>query len=279
MKLIVVKYNKLAGIGDHIIYALNRLNLKEKNEIIYFNFNNFFYTNSKSKNLWEEFFLQPFQELEREIKKKIELNDYTLEYNKKIKNVLLYTSKNGVNNLKNFKKIEQLRKIFKKYIRFKPKILRESDYFYKKNITKKTLSIHIRGTDKFKVHSKGTNYISEFQSKILKKIKSIKNKKKFKKVFLATDDYYINDLMKKNFTNSLIKRKINLKKNNEALHVASLYENEKIKIQNCKTALIDAILLSKCEESLLCQSNLSILSILMRNNNRYDFLDSDIIYS
>ena len=70
MNLVVVKYNKLAGIGDHILYALNRLSVRKKNEIIYFNFNNFFYTNYKKKNLWEEFFFQPFHELDKEIKKK-----------------------------------------------------------------------------------------------------------------------------------------------------------------------------------------------------------------
>ena len=69
MNLVVVKYNKLAGIGDHVLYALNRLSVRKKNEIIYFNFNNFFYTNYKKKNLWEEFFFQPFHELDNEIKK------------------------------------------------------------------------------------------------------------------------------------------------------------------------------------------------------------------
>lgn len=279
MNLIVVKYNKLAGIGDHILYALNRLSVRKKNEIIYFNFNNFFYTNNKKKNLWEEFFFQPFHELDKEIKKKIDLNQYSVEYNKKIKNNLLYTSKDGVKNLKNYNKINHLRKIFKKYIKFKPQILDQSNNFLKKNIKEKTLSVHIRGTDKFKVHSKGTDYILKFQSKLVEKIKLIKNKNKFKKIFLATDDYYIHNLMKKNFMSTLVRKKVSLRKNKEALHVASLYENEQTKIQNCKEALIDAIILSKCEESLLCQSNLSILSILLRNNNKYDFLDSDITYS
>ena len=61
--------------------------------------------------------------------------------------------------------------------------------------------------------------------------------------------------------------------------MASIFESESIKLKNCKIALIDMILLSKCDESLLCQSNLSIVSILMRDNNKYDFLDSDIEYS
>jgi hypothetical protein len=279
LNLVVVKYNKLAGIGDHIIYALNRLNVRKKNEIIYFDFNNFFYTNYKKKNLWEEFFFQPFHELEEEVKKKISLNDYSVEYNKINKNSLSYTTVNSINNLKNYNKIRSLRKIFKKYIKFKPQILEESNYFIKKNLTKKYLSVHIRGTDKFKIHAKGTDYILKFQSKLVEKIKFTKTKKKFNKIFLATDDYNIHNLMKKNFSNSLIKRKIDIKRNNEGLHKAALFENEKIKNKNCKDALIDAIILSKSEESLLCQSNLSILSILMRNNNNYNFLDADIVYS
>jgi hypothetical protein len=144
---------------------------------------------------------------------------------------------------------------------------------------KKTLSIHIRGTDKFRIHSIGTDFIKEFQSKIIERIKKYKNKKKINKIFLATDDFNIRSLMEKNFADCLIKKKINLNKNIEALHLASIFESESIKLKNCKIALIDMILLSKCDESLLCQSNLSIVSILMRDNNKYDFLDSDIEYS
>jgi hypothetical protein len=278
-RLTVVKYDKLAGIGDHIIYALNRLYIKKKNEIIFFDFNNFFYTNQKNKNLWEEFFFQPFYCYKNIIKKKMQSNDFVLEYNREVKNHLSYTSKNGKNNLQNYKKIKRLRKIFTKYIKFKPQILKESRSFCQKNMKKKTLSIHIRGTDKFRIHSIGTDFIKEFQSKIIERIKKYKNKKKINKIFLATDDFNIRSLMKKNFADCLIKKKINLNKNIEALHLASIFESESIKLKNCKIALIDMILLSKCDESLLCQSNLSIVSILMRDNNKYDFLDSDIEYS
>jgi hypothetical protein len=202
-----------------------------------------------------------------------------LEYNREVKNHLSYTSKNGKNNLQNYKKIKRLRKIFTKYIKFKPQILKESRSFCQKNMKKKTLSIHIRGTDKFRIHSIGTDFIKEFQSKIIERIKKYKNKKKINKIFLATDDFNIRSLMKKNFADCLIKKKINLNKNIEALHLASIFESESLKLKNCKIALIDMILLSKCDESLLCQSNLSIVSILMRDNNKYDFLDSDIEYS
>ena len=48
--------------------------------------------------------------------------------------------------------------------------------------------------------------------------------------------------MKKNFADCLIKKKINLNKNIEALHLASIFESESIKLKNCKIALIDILL-------------------------------------
>ncbi len=279
MKLTIVKYDRLTGIGDHIIYAINRLFVKKRDEILYFDFRNFFYTNLRNKNIWEEFFYQPFKQYEKIIREKIKLNDYDLEHNKEIKNELIYTTKNGINNLKNYKKIKKLRKIFKKYIKFKPTILEESDNFYKKNIKNNSMSVHLRGTDKFLEHAKNVDFILNFQSQVVKKIKKFKKNKKISKIFLATDDQDMKKMMQKNFRNFLIGKNISLKKNKDALHFGSIFESEKIKIKNCKDALVDAILISRCDQSLVCQSNLSILSILMRNDEKYDFLDSDIKYS
>ena len=113
MKLIIIKYNRLTGIGDHILYALNRLFIKKKNEILYFDFRNYFYSNIKNKNIWEEFFYQPFKQHEKIIREKIKANDYDLEFNKPIRNELTYTNKDGLKNLKNYKKIKKLRKFLK----------------------------------------------------------------------------------------------------------------------------------------------------------------------
>jgi hypothetical protein len=279
LKLTIVKYNKLTGIGDHVIYALNRLFKKKRGEILYFDFCNFFYTNVKNKNIWEEFFYQPFKQYENTIRQKIKSNDYDLEYNKPIKNELIYTTKNGLNNLKNYKKIKKLRKIFKKYIRFKSTIMKEADIFYKKNIKNNSMSVHLRGTDKFLGHAKNVDFIINFQEKVIKKIKKFKDKKKISKIFLATDDKDMKKMMQENFRNSLIGKNILLKKNKDALHFGSIFESEKIKIKSCKDALIDAILIARCDESLVCQSNLSIISILIRKDSKYHFLDSDINYS
>lgn len=279
MKLIVVKYDKLTGIGDHIIYALNRLCLRKKNEILYFEFNNFFYTNMKNKNIWEEFFYQPFEQYRELIRKKIKSNDYNLEYNRPIKNFLTYTNKNGLRNLNNYKKIKKLRKIFKKYILFKQNIIKETELFYNKNISSHSMSVHLRGTDKFLEHAKNIDFIKNFQETVIKKIEKFKQKKKISKIFLATDDEEMKNMMQKKFTNSLVRQNLSLRKNKDSLHFGLMFESENIKIKNCKEALIDALLISRCNESLVCQSNLSIISILMRSDKKYYFLDANIRYS
>ena len=59
-------------------------------------------------------------------------------------------------------------------------------------------------------------------------------------------------------------------------HFINVYGSENWKTQLGTEALTDAILLSKCKYSLLSQSNLSLASILLRDDYNFEFLDAHI---
>lgn len=283
MKLKVIKYTSRNGIGEQIIFAIKCLSQLKKNELIHFEFNNFFYTNSFKTNIWDKFFFQPFEEYKHEIHKKIIKKDYQLiqspEINKLIaKPIISYTHKKSIKKLCDRKYIEPTRKIFKKFIRFKPIITKKTDYFFTKNIKrKKTISVHIRGTDKFLVHAKGQEKLFNYEKFIKPKIINQMKKKKIKKIFLATDEQEKYSKMNIDFKKNLLKYKTsNL--SNEAIHWASLFESEKIKNKICEEALIDTVLMSMTDYSFFCQSNLSLVALLLRNDYEYSFIDDHINY-
>jgi hypothetical protein len=278
MKLKVIEYNQLAGIGNHIIYALTCLKELKKKEIIYLKFNNFFYTNEINGNSWENFFYQPFQEYEDIIKKKIDRNDYTLIKSNSNKRIIGYGN-NNIKNLydKNF--INFVRKIFKSFIKLKPSIINNANNFFLKNLkSKKNLSIHIRGTDKFKIHAQNQRSLFNYKDYIRPVLIDTIKINCSKKIFIATDELSKYKLMKKDFGKKLCKIKIkNL--NETAIHLNNLYESENNKKSSCEEALTDTLLMSMCDYSLLSQSNLSLVSLLMRDDYNYKFIDEHIKYS
>ena len=260
MKLTIVEYNKMAGIGAHIIYAINRLARKKRNEILYFKFNNFFYRNFKEKNTWEDFFYQPFEKYKKIISNKISNKDYNLEYNLNHKNLLIYNDLKNIKKTKN--KISKLRKIFKKYIKFKPILIKECNKYKKNKSIMACVGVHLRGTDKFNKFDKNIN-----------KLNSNKYKSK-EKIFLATDSLKSLNYMMKIYGDKIITQNTRLNEDNEAMHVVSLFESESNKKKLCKEALFDAIILSKCKFNYYSESNLSLLSLLMRNDFNYKFLNN-----
>ena len=86
MQLKIIKLNtEVVGIGGNILLALEALNNRKKNELIYFKFNNLLYSNQS--NLWDKFFIQPFAEYTDVIKKKIQKKNFIVEYAQLKKNL------------------------------------------------------------------------------------------------------------------------------------------------------------------------------------------------
>jgi hypothetical protein len=279
MKLKIIKINPLHSIGlfSVIIVALNFLYYRKKDELIYFKFDNLLYSNKL--NIWDKFFIQPFNEYQDIIEKKLYQKDYKVEYfnnyNKNFplnwvgKNIKLFYQKELIN---------KFRKIFQEKIIFNNKIINKAKIFEAKYLNNKTLSIHIRGTDKFHAidgHHKNLRNELDF-SNIEKTIKLKMNQYKIKKLFLASDDKEYVKLIKNKFKTELTKMNSTIFSEKKGVHTENVYQNEDCKTKLGVEAILDSILISKCFYSLLSQSNLSLVSILLRKDYKYKLIDENL---
>jgi hypothetical protein len=303
MKLKIFKiYNNNLGIAGNILSALEILHYKKKGELLFFDFKNVLYSNKI--NTWDKFFYQPFYEFNDLIEKKINNKDFEIEYYSAKK---FYRFNYFNNNNKQFydtKFIEPLKNKFKKYIRFKNNIIDKYKVFIKKNLSRNTLSLHLRGGDRFQVrpwnklklnnnidenkkHYKNYNKLLNFR-RYENFLKKILQTKKFNKIFLATDDWYYFNNVKKKFKTLLLpnystiknKYRFDIFKNKQELgiHQLNVYADEETKTKLGEEAIIDAVIMSKCKYSILSKSNISLLTILLRDDYNFEFIDDHIKY-
>ena len=282
MNLKIIYYHEPNGICGNLLNVIECLIKRKKKELIYFNFKNLLYSNKF--NVWEKFFFQPFEEYQDLIKKKIENKDYTIEKfsHVKYKPTWNYTFHNNMKTLHSKKKIIEQRILVKKFIKFKTNVLNKLKNYEVKYFNKKTLGVHLRGTDKFskKGHDKFINkrHLLTFEKNIKPLIDRKLNNLELKKIFLATDEKFLFDQIKKEYNYLLLKQnsKIISAKKNIGTHFINVYGHEKWKTQLGLEALTDMIFLSRSNYSLLSQSNLSLCSILLRKDFKFKFIDAHI---
>ena len=275
--------NNLMGIGGNILIALEILYYKRSNELIYFDFENMLYSNSG--NIWNKYFYQPYAEYEDLIKSKIKKKEYSIEYYKpNINYRYTYLGKN-LKYVYDKSFVDKLRNIFKKNIFFKKELINKVNLYENKYLIKKNIIVQLRGTDRFQMHAKGLRHQftnSEFINKVQKTVFDYK----IDNIFLATDDYSYYLSMKKNFheillpSNSIPENYENLKFSEEQHlgHNLNIFESEKFKNLNAEQAIIDCILMSRCSHSLFSKSNLALVSIMLKDNYNFSFLDEHIYH-
>ncbi len=301
LKIMKIKNNNL-GIAGNIICALDILISRKNNELIFFDFKNPLYSNKI--NTWDKFFYQPFYEFNDLIEKKIKQKNFEIEYYKTSKLFKFGYCYNDDKIFYNTKIVQPLRKKLKKYIRFKDNVISKYKSFKNKNLTQNTLSVHLRGGDKFQerpwnkirsihnINTKMESYkkkltllnFSNFEEYIKKTFQT----KECDKIFLATDDKYYLLNMKKKFKTLILpsysklinKYKIDTFNDKQDLgaHQLNVYEDEETKTRLGEEAIIDSIIMSKCKYSLLSKSNVSLLSILLRDDYNFSFLDGHTKY-
>lgn len=280
MKLKILKgiYNE--GFTSFILVVLKQIYNLKKNEILHVELENICYSNTK--NTWDKYLDQPFKKFNKIIKEKIYQSNFkVIKYYDGKPLPFDYKNENRA-TLKNHKMINKIREIFKKYINFKNEIVKDTTNFIRKAIYKKNiLSVHIRSTDNFMTgHASGQKHLMSYENYIKPLVKQKLIEKKCKKIFLATDNFIIYKKFKKDFKNNLIKLDtITIKKNtHKSLHKSNIYAPEKIKTKLVIDVIRDITIMSKCKYSLLSSSGVSLLSILMRSNNNYEFIDHHINY-
>jgi len=147
---------------------------------------------------------------------------------------------------------EKNSKLINKYIHVKKHILDKVESFVLDNFgSKYVIGVHYRGTDKA-CEAPRVEY-SVALNEIKKHIS--KNTLKNYLIFLATDEQQFVDYLERKLKGKIIKYNCHRSQNNEAIH---FYGNDKYKIG--EEAIIDCLLLSKCNFLIRTSSNLSLCS-------------------
>lgn len=222
-----------------------------------------------NENVWELFFEQ--------------INDQSFEDILKNENYVLsrvgfpmykglYYYRTKPNILPKKEQVAELNSIVKRYIKIKQNILNDVDpYVEKLKSNKRTLGIHIRGTDMYR--QKGEHPRPSEKIKDIGYIKNIMNKHKIDHIFLCTDTEKNIDMFRKEFGNRVFFTKA-LRQRDDSYTGVHRDErlNKKRQYHNFllgKEVIIDMLVLSKCTVLLCGPSNVSFAAMIY-NNNQYE---------
>ena len=146
--------------------------------------------------------------------------------------------------------LERANELIKKYIKIKPALQEKIDEIYANQFKgHDVIGVHYRGTDK-KSEAPKVSYEEAYW-----KIDEVVREKNFKnlKIFLATDDGKFFEFLKEKYPDQLFGMDAMRSKNGKPVHFAKTVEN----YRKGEEAIIDAILLSKCQFLIKTASNLS----------------------
>lgn len=250
----VIKRSPGTGLFSNVTFVLNHLKICQKNNFIPIvdmeNFKTIYNENKKIKktyNAWEYYFEK--------------LNKFSLEEVYNSKNVLITSDKFFHFFTYNIDLDDQMIKILQRKIKIN-KILNKS-YERISNIfkNKKILGIHFRGTS-YK-RSPGHPFPAT-KRQMLKITKKIIKEEKIDKIFLVTEEKNYLEFFQKNFGDKLIYIKCCYRSNkNDAFNI---YPRDRHRYKLGREALLETLLLSKCDYFIYLCSNVSSAAISFNLN-------------
>ena len=189
----VIKRDVGSGFFSNLFFILNHIRIAQKFNFIPVidmkNFKTIYNDKSKkykNKNFWEVYFKKITK---YELKDVYKSNNVIFSSNFLPSDTLFEWSKNN------------LKKIYKKYIKINPIFLLKKNNFVKKNFKQKILGVHFRGTS-YKIarsHSFQPNL-----KIMIDLINSLVKKNNYKQIFVITEEQAYLDGLKKEFKNKLI---------------------------------------------------------------------------
>ena len=247
----VIKKSPGAGFFSNLLYILLNLMIAEKKGWIHaIDMENFpTHYNQKInthnvKNIWELFF------------KKV--SKYSLKEIYKSKNV--YFSSSKFNFFLNDYKSKKLKRVFDKYIKIKPNINKTVNPFIKKNFKNyKVTGIHFRGTDQ-KTSARHAHPPTIYQITDIIDLKLKKDPKH--KFFLLTEQLEYHRILIEKYGKSIFSYNFfRANSNEEFTNCKRKNHKNRLAFEN----LVEAITLSKCNEIVYCETNVSLFSIFYSN--------------
>ena len=254
----LIKRSPGTGLFSNVTFVLNHLRICKKLGFIPVvdmeNYNSIYNEKiaiKKTNNSWEYYFQK--------------LSPYSLEEVYKSKNVLITSDK--FYNFFSFSldKDKNLNQLLQTDIKIE-KILNKCFKRISKNFeNKKVLGIHFRGTS----YKKSAGHpLPATKKQMLSLTNKIIKEKKIDKIFLVTEELEYLKLFKKNFPNKLIYLKSCYRSNkNDAFEI---YPRNLHRYKLGREALIETLLLSKCDYFIHLLSNLSSAAIAFNLNTHQE---------
>ena len=280
----IIYESEPVGIGSTILRGLHRLYYHTPDEILYFHFTNILY-GSKNKNVWSAYLEQPFVHEKEFIKQEFDGNRTKEErgvfLNKANPFLFCYGKEQGyAKDFLNADIVNNYRFFAGQYLKFKDIITNKVDDFCSSNFKdKRVVSLHKRGTDQFTSRGHAGPNVQGLDEKWLIALVE-EYSKKHDAVFLATDEHKVYDLLRQKFGDKIISYSTmrSAEGDSRGTHFGHINDTETNKFTLGEEAIIDFLIMSRCSYSLCMKSNLSLLSILMRNDFNYHFIDDHIQY-
>ena len=250
-KFYVIKRSPGAGFFSNLQYILIHLEFAEKKKFIpVVDMQNFptAYNQKinmyKIKNLWNLYFRN--------------VSNYSLNEVYKSKNVYFSTS-NKKFFLKDYKK-KNLKRIFDKYVLPNDYILKKTEIFINKNFkNKKTLGVHLRGTDQ-KISARHSMPPTIYT--IIKIINKKLKKDNYQKIFLLTEELNYYRKLKKLYGKKICAYNVfRANKTSDFSNFKRPNHKNLLGVEN----LVEAITLARCREIVYCETNISLFSIFYSN--------------
>lgn len=259
----VIKRSPGTGLFSNVTFVINHLKICKKNNLIpIIDMENFktIYNEKKSikntNNAWEYYFQK--------------LNKFSLEEVYQSKNVLITSDKFFNFFTYNIDLDDEATKILQNDIKINNILFKTYKKISQKFINNKVLGIHFRGTS----YKRSPGHPLPATIKQMYKITNnlIKNEK-IDKIFLVTEELNYLDFFKKKFSNKLIYIECCYRSNkNDAFEI---YPRERHRYKLGREALIETLLLSKCDHFIYLKSNLSSAAISFNLNCRQNRIEID----
>jgi hypothetical protein len=284
MKQVKIIYeSEPVGIGSTILRGLHRLYYATPEEILYFHFTNILY-GDKNQNIWSTYIEQPFVHEKEFILHEFNNKRVVEEHGVFLKktNPFLFCYGKAQNYAKDFlnkELVTKFRQVFTTYVKIKSSIHDKANLFCKEFIdNNRVVSMQKRGTDNFTTRGHAGDIIAFADEEIKKIVKD--NLEDYDYLFLATDEIYVRNLLIKYFGNKILSYSTMLSPEGDkrGTHFANINNTTRNKYTLGEEAIIDSLIMSRCDYSLCMKSNLSLINILLRNNFNYHFIDDHVQY-
>ncbi len=280
--LTIVVDSTSAGLGSVVMRALHNLYYKGPSELLYLDFQSIAY-GAPDENIWNRFFYQPCDAEKDRIIEMVAAGRYRVRHWRDAGPWLLgYGKEHDRSQYTRPDFVDRIRALTRAHLRLRPHVADAFDRFHAEHLEgRRVLGVHKRGTDLLTT-SHGAGLYHVINARFLRRrIDRALDQQNCDWIYLATDEQVVVDAMVKSYGRRVIKYPAAVAPAGvlNAVHNLNWNRDPEFKHSLGRDVLIDALALSRTAHALLMSSNVSLLSLFLRNDFHYEFIDATFDYS